>query len=124
MPDNDQVPASSDTAEGHAIGLVEAVAREREARRTRRRLERERQREAAEARRPKRIDTDLITVSGRSETRTQRGAYTSARAEMWAESRRIVSTIAVDGALKTEVFGFADGEWTSLGVIALEAPSA
>ena len=124
MPDNDQEPALSDAAEGHAIGLAEAVAREREARRTRRRLERERQREAVEGRRPKRIDTDLTTISGRSETRTQRGAYTSARVEMWADSRRIVSTIAVDGALTTEVFGFSDGQWTSLGAIALEAPSA
>ena len=124
MPDNDQEPASSDAAEGGAIGLAEAVTREREARRTRRRQERERQRDAVEARRQKRIDTDLITVSGRSETRTQRGAYTSARVEMWAESRRIVSTITIDGALKTEVFGFADGQWTSLGAIALEALSA
>ena len=124
MSDNDQALASSEAAEGNATGLAEAVAREREARKTRRRQERERQREAVEARRPKRIDTDLITVSGRSETRTQRGAHTSARVEMWAESRRIVSTIAVDGALKTEVFGFADGQWTSLGAITLEAPSA
>ena len=122
MPDNDQEPASSDAAEGHAIGLVEAVAREREARRTRRRQERERQREAAESRRPRRLDTDLTTVSGRSETRTQRGAYTSARADMRTETRRIESTIALDGALKTEVFGFADGQWTSLGAITLEAP--
>lgn len=124
MPDNDREPASSNAAEGHAVGLAEAVAREREARRTRRRLERERRREAAESRRPRRIETDLTTVSRGLATRTQRGAYTNAPADMWTETRRILSTIAVDGALKTEVFGFADGEWTSLGAITLEAPSA
>lgn len=123
MPE-DQEPTSSDSAGSHTSELVESVAREREARKTRRRLERERQREAVEARRPRAIYTDLMTVSGRSEIRSQRGAYTSARADVRTETRRIESTITVDGALKTEVFGFVDGEWKSLGAIVLDVPSA
>lgn len=113
-------PASAELEDGE---LAEAVTREREARKERRRLERQRQRAAVEERLPKLIYTDLTTVSGAWETRSQREARTSARLDMRTETRRIVSSIALDGALRTEVFGLIDGEWKSLGAVALGAPS-
>lgn len=103
--------------------LSESVAREREARKTRRRLERERQLHASEARRVRRINVDCTTVSGSQETRSQREARTSSRVAMSTDSRQIVSTLLSDGSLRTEVFGAANGTWKSLGFIELQAPS-
>ena len=124
MTDNGAEHTRQDSAELEDGALAEAVTREREARKERRRLERERQRAAVEERLPKRIYTDLTTVSGAWDTRSQREASTSARLDMQTETRRIVSSIALDGALRTEVFVLVDGEWRTLGAIALDAPTA
>lgn len=122
MAENEEETSPPATREQGEAELAESATREREARRTRRRVERERQRGSAEQRRPKLIHADLVMVNGDWEKRTQSEARTSAHMDMQTETRRIVSTLSRDGAVRTEVFDAVEGVWKSLGYIAFDAP--
>jgi hypothetical protein len=114
---------AGETAERPDVSVADAVAAAREDRKRRRHLERERQRASAEQRQRQSspVYTDLTTINGHAETRSQRAAYKSAHVIMEVGARRIESRMARDGTLRTEVFAFAFGEWTSIGSIDLGA---
>lgn len=114
--------SDGDGEAARADGSVsDAVVAAREDRKRRRQLERERQRASTDQRRSNPVCTDLTTVNGRAQTRSQRAAYTSAHIIMEVGGRRIESTMARDGTLRTEVFSFGFGGWTSIGSIDLGA---
>jgi hypothetical protein len=114
LPDNDQGPASSDSADGHSADLLEAVAREREARKERRRLEKERQREAVEARRQeggRLIRTRLVTKNGAHEASTDRDATTSINFAADSTTQRVRVYMDNRGGLTVHTTDLTDGEW-------------
>lgn len=112
-------PARQDQAPSDVAGTA---AQAREARRERRRVARERQ-HAAQPKPGRLISTDVTTVSGSRERRIQSEAQSSARVDLWTAKRRILSSIWVDGSVRTEVFELVADEWTLLGAIALSPPS-